>query len=226
MAAKSAGKDVFLEYLGLRRMRWGKYLWDRFRKLPGVEKTYRSTYAGTRSLGDMIWEDVSRGNIARAQLQYAKFMTYLTQYAYGGAEAAPVFRGSLNRLAFMYMSWPINYAEFLTSMANNRCVREWLRLASFWLTFGSLVAGAGTKVYQLFLAVPFRTDLQLKSPILRSAQSAYRIANTVGRASQGWIVGAEDDYYLQNAPDRVVDALEEFEWLIPGRRAYKLFAGD
>lgn len=214
-------KAPFLEKLNLRRMRWFKHLWQRYRRVPGLEKEYRQTYAGTKTLGDLVWKDVVAGKTDRALLQYSKFMTYLTQYAYGTPESAPAFRGSFNRLLFMYSSWPVNYAEFLSSMMNSRTGREWLRLAAFWLPFGTLAAAGGTKAYQWFGFGPYPTELTLQSPVLGVAGATYKAASTISRASQAWIFKAEDDYYLNNAPGQMLDTMEEFEHLVPFRRLYQ-----
>ena len=190
-------KNLALEKMRFRRLKHG--FLRRFLKQPGADPSYRKTYTGAQTMGDLIWEDLKAGNFDRAKLQGAKYFSYLTQYAYGGMEAAPAFRGSLNRLALMYMSWPLNYTEFLLALGRNQSGRQWLQLAVSWLALGSVLSAmTGKKAHRWFGVGPYPTELGLQSPVVGVAGAGYKIANTLASATQGWIYGAEDDYYLNN----------------------------
>jgi len=108
----------------------------------------------------------------------------------------------------------------------NASGREWLRLAASWGAFGGLAAAAGTKLYQWIGFGPYPTSLGLQSPVVGALGAGYRIQNTLGRATQGFMFGAEDDYYLQNYPGIVADQMEEFRWLVPGQQIYEMTAGE
>lgn len=224
-------KMEFQKGLELQKVRWMKMLWDRFRGLPGVQRQYKKAFPGAQTLGDIIWRNLQKGNEEGAKVLYTQFMAYLTQFAYGGMHGPPIYRGSAARLFGMYTSYPVNYAEFLYKLAKMGPGREWLRLAATWASFFGLyrlmkdtTVGKKLKVYDWFGFGAFPLEMGLQSPPLKAAANAYTALNTLGRASQGWLAGAEDDYYLLHYQDRLAQALETAEDLIPGRGLYQSLA--
>lgn len=215
-------KGVFLEKLHLRKMRHGKLFWDRFRKLPGVKEIWKPTHTGSQSLGDAIWFDAQTGAAARAQLAYSKYMSYMTQYAYGGFETSPMFRGPLMRSLGMFLSWPANYAEYLGSLTRTGAGMEWLRQGAIWAAFLGLARVVPPKkLYHWFGFGAFPTELGPQSPLYKGAAATYKAVNTAGRATQGWLAGAEDDYFMMTADDRFAEALGAWGEMLPFKRLYE-----
>lgn len=133
---------------------------------------------------------VADGKIDEAAEYYARDVTMNTQYVYGRANTPIALQGPIGRMFGMFSQWPINYAQFYKSLAEDG--RRSAFLAHTMSTF-ALIYGAGefldVNLNEWMGAGSMPAELGVSGPLPRAALFGINAALSASKIAQAEILG-------------------------------------